>query len=70
VLAGAAEPLAFPDLFGLLKSQVATEDAERARDLLTLLRRDHYLHQEPDGRYRFRYPLIQRWWRLRRGLTG
>ncbi|MGB2823475.1 MAG: ATP-binding protein, partial [Phycisphaerae bacterium] len=69
VLAGAGEPLHFPDLFNLLKSQIATEDEERARDLLTLLRRDHYVAQEDDGRFRFRYPLIQRWWRLNRGLT-
>ena len=69
VLAGADGPLDFAELFNLLKSQVATEDQERARDLLTLLRRDHYVSQGPDGHFGFRYPLIQRWWRLNRGLT-
>lgn len=69
VLAGADGPLHFAELFDLLKSQIVTEDRERTRELLTLLRRDHYLTQDEDGRFRFRFPLIRRWWRLRRGLT-
>ena len=35
---------------------------------LVLLQRDHYVIQQPDGTYRFRFPLIQRSWRLQRGL--
>lgn len=69
VLAGADGPLDFAEALNLLKSEVVTEDRERVRELLTLLRRDHYAAQDPDGRYRFRYGLIQRWWRLHRGLT-
>ena len=40
-------------------------------DLLRLLRlmdADHYLSREADGGYRFRFPLIRRWWKLDRGL--
>lgn len=40
-------------------------------DLLRLLRlmdADHYLSREIDGTYKFRFPLIRRWWKLDRGL--
>lgn len=40
-------------------------------DLLRLLRlmdADHYLSRETDGTYKFRFPLIRRWWKLDRGL--
>ncbi|MEQ9408177.1 MAG: hypothetical protein RIK87_10650 [Fuerstiella sp.] len=40
-------------------------------DLLRLLRlmdADHYLSRDTDGGYRFRFPLIRRWWKLDRGL--
>jgi hypothetical protein len=36
--------------------------------VLRLMERDHYLLREPDGRIRFRFPLIRRWWALDRGL--
>jgi hypothetical protein len=67
VLAFADGPLSFDDLFNLLKARVATEDQERARDVLTLLMRDHYVLQGADGAYRFRFSLIRRMWRLHRG---
>jgi hypothetical protein len=68
VVAAAKGPVAFTDVFRTLKAHMPTEDREKALDLLTLLRHDHYLTQDADGRYRFRYGLIQRWWRLHRGL--
>jgi len=40
-------------------------------DLLRLLRlmdADHYFSRDADGGYRFRFPLIRRWWKLDRGL--
>lgn len=40
-------------------------------DLLRLLRlmdADHYLSRDTAGGYRFRFPLIRRWWKLDRGL--
>lgn len=69
-IASAPHPLSFDSLFNQLKSQIATDDGERARDILTLLQRDHYLVQERMGAYRFRFPLIQRSWRLHRGLPA
>ena len=68
VLATADSSLPFPDVFNLMKSQMATEDREAALEALTSLQSDHYVLQETGGGYRFRYPLIQRWWRIHRSL--
>ena len=70
VLSMTDHPLKFDDLFNLLKSRLETEDNEMARQVLTLLQRDHYVVQQSDGRIRFRFPLIQRSWQLQRGLTA
>ncbi len=44
-------------------------DRELLRAILTLLQRDHYIRRQPDdGTYVFRFPLIQRWWRVHRSL--
>lgn len=46
-------------------------DVKDRNDLLRLLRlmdADHYLSRNTEGRYRFRFPLIRRWWKLDRGL--
>jgi hypothetical protein len=68
VLAAEDKPLAFADLFNQFRSRQATEDVESIRSVLTLLQRDHYVTQQKDGRYAFRFPLIRRWWRLHRGV--
>lgn len=70
ILSGASQALTFDDLFNLLKSRMPTENSEMAWDVLILLQRDHYVIRETDGRYRFRFPLIQRWWRLHRGVAA
>lgn len=36
--------------------------------LLRLMDADHYLSRDTVGGYRFRFPLIRRWWKLDRGL--
>lgn len=36
--------------------------------LLRLMDADHYLSRDREGGYRFRFPLIRRWWKLDRGL--
>ncbi|WP_372721233.1 hypothetical protein [Novipirellula sp.] len=36
--------------------------------LLRLMDADHYLSRDTKGGYRFRFPLIRRWWKLDRGL--
>lgn len=70
ILSASDQPLGFDDLFNRLKSRQATEDIEMTREVLILLQRDHYVIQQKDGRYQFRFPLIQRWWRIHRGLTS
>ncbi|MDQ2688213.1 MAG: ATP-binding protein [Armatimonadota bacterium] len=67
--ATSADPLGYDALFNHIKSKIATDDQERARDILKRLQRDHYLVQDSDGTYRFRFPLIRRSWRLQRGLS-
>lgn len=62
------QPLPFDDVFNRLKSRIVTEDSEMTRRMLTLLQRDHYIVQHQDGKYCFRFPLIQCSWRLQRGL--
>jgi hypothetical protein len=68
ILAVAALPLSFDELFNLLQIRVATEDQEQVRHVLKMLQRDHYLTRESDGKFCFRFQLIQRWWRWERGL--
>lgn len=70
VLSTADSPLPFSDVFNRLKSKIATEDREAVLESLSSLQSDHYLLQDSAGGYRFRYPLIQRWWRFHRGLNS
>jgi hypothetical protein len=67
ILATLNQPIRLDDLFNLLKSRIVTEDKEKVRSMLTLLRRDHYINLTTDGTYEFRFPLIKRWWRMNRG---
>lgn len=47
----------------------AALQTEAVRTLLRLLQRDHYLHQLPGtSTLKFRFPMMQRWWKLYRGL--
>src|SRR5712692_9971556 len=68
ILATASTPLSFEALFDRLKAPIVTEDSETVRDVLRLLHDDHYLIRSSDGMWQFRFALIQRWWRLERGL--
>ncbi|NBC18512.1 MAG: ATP-binding protein [Bacteroidetes bacterium] len=65
----ADEARSFAQLFNLVKTQVAVldEEEERVRNLVRLLQRDHYIELGADDAYRFRFPLIRRWWRINRG---
>ena len=80
-LAVAKEPLGVEAIQRHLASACAKEtssamgrivggDLELLREILTALQQDHYLRREPaEGAYLFRFPLIQRWWRIDRNLT-
>ncbi len=55
-------------LLDMLKAASKFDDRERLLNLLSLMERDHYLKRDNDGRYGFRFPLIQRWWKINRSL--
>lgn len=69
VLAIADQPLTADTAFSRLPTALGSAEREQAIRILTLLQRDYYLKMNEEGRYLFSYPLIQRWWRLNRGLT-
>ena len=46
----------------------AYDDRENLLRVLRLMERDHYLVRNPDNAYKFKFPLIRRWWKLDRGL--
>jgi hypothetical protein len=56
------------ELLSALKGASHFDDRERLLQLLSWMERDHYLFREPDGQYRFRFPLLRRWWKINRGL--
>lgn len=56
------------ELFESIKAAISFNNRERLIELLSDLERDHYLIREVSGRYRFRFPLIRRWWILHRDL--
>jgi len=67
-LAQGAGTCSVNELLDLLKSSSKFDDRERLLRLLSLMERDHYLQRAQDGQYRFRFPLIRRWWTINRGL--
>lgn len=68
ILALETQPIPFKQLFNLLKSKIQTEDAELVRKVLKLLQQDHYISRETNGHYRFRLSIVQRFWKINRGL--
>ena len=69
ILAVAEQPLMFEDLFNQLQTHIANPDKEQTRNILTLLECDHYIIRPLDGVFCFRFPLIQRYWRVHRSLA-
>ncbi|MEL6495234.1 MAG: ATP-binding protein [Cyanobacteria bacterium J06623_7] len=64
-------PTSFTRLWQYLKSEPHTKDKEMARTVLRLLLKDYYLIQEDNlsgSMYTFRYQLVQKYWRISRGL--
>ena len=64
-------PTSFSRLWQYLKTEPDTKDKEMARTVLRLLMKDYYLVQEDNlsgSLYTFRYRLVQRYWRISRGL--
>jgi hypothetical protein len=70
ILAITQQPLLFEDLFNQLHTHIDNADKEQTRSVLTLLECDHYIIRKLEGVLCFRFPLIQRSWRLHRGLAA
>jgi len=66
ILAASAQPLLFDQLLNRLRLQPETQDKEITWTVLKLLQRDYYIIQQSDRTFRFRYPLIKRYWELLR----
>ena len=75
----AQKPLPLPALESQLNSHEYPEtcqtaqriwsgDREELREVLLMLQRDHYLRQNSQGSYVFRFPMINRWWCINRSL--
>lgn len=68
-LATAEDAISFAELRNAVNAQVPNVQKQEVHDTLDLLKRDHYVVQNPrDAGFAFRVPLIRRWWRLNRGL--
>ena len=67
-LAAQNEQASVAELLAMLKGASQFDDRDRLLRLLNLMERDHYLKRDEAGAYRFRFPLIRRWWKLNRGL--
>ncbi len=62
------EAISLNELLAELKSTGLLDDREQLIELLRLIEQDHYLSRNSGGYYHFQFPLLQRWWKLSRGL--
>jgi AAA+ ATPase superfamily predicted ATPase len=69
ILAVQEKSLRFVDLINLLKIEITDLNSEQVREVLKLLRQDHYLQRNEQGEEGFYFSLIKRWWCLDRGLV-
>jgi hypothetical protein len=67
-LAIANTSLPLRELLDRLNVQGTGQEPEVVRKVVMLLRRDHYVVQQQDGSYGFKFSLIQRYWCMSRGL--
>jgi len=59
-------PVSLAELVDAAVAAGITKD--KAPALMGRLALDHYVMQMPDGSYDFQFPILRRWWRLKRGL--
>lgn len=60
--------LSFNEIFNLIKAKVSTNDEEFIRSILELMAKDHYIIKNIDRKFQFRFPLIKRYWTIKRDL--
>jgi hypothetical protein len=71
-MATVSEPQSIDQVWAVVKSHFQITDRNHIVEMLGSLALDHYLIDDLDSndkkRYLFRFPLIQRWWKLAQGL--
>ncbi len=71
-IAAVPEPLSIDQVWSVVKSRFQITDRNHIVEMLAALALDHYLDHDLDSndkkRYLFRFPLIQKWWKLAQGL--
>jgi hypothetical protein len=71
-MATVSEPQSIDQVWAVVKSHFQITDRNHIVEMLGSLALDHYLDHNLDSndkkRYLFRFPLIQRWWKLAQGL--
>jgi hypothetical protein len=70
LLSDQAKGLTVDEIFHSVDTRpsVVLDSREELLRLLRDLTADHYFARDDDGRYRFRFSLVRRWWQLDRGL--
>ncbi len=64
------EPQSINQVWAAVKGNFKITDRNHIVELLRSLALDHYLVSDTAKRYSFRFPLIQRWWKIAQGLNG
>jgi hypothetical protein len=62
------DPQSIEQVWSMIRGQFALTDRKIAVEMLKSLGQDHYLISDSQKRYRFRFHLIKRWWRIAQGL--
>ena len=61
------DPLGFTEIINLVRYKIDSVEEDALRQVLIVLMKDHYLQRDNQGRFSFRYTLIQQWWLYTRG---
>lgn len=62
------DPQAIDQIWAVVKCGFKITDRNHIVKMLRSLALDHYLVSDEEKRYSFRFPLIQRWWKMAQGL--
>lgn len=66
----AKEPQSIEQIWSFVKAKFEVADRNHIVEILRSLSLDHYLISDTQKRYSFRFPLIQRWWKMAQGLDS
>jgi hypothetical protein len=69
-MALAAAPQSINEIWAVVVSRFSLTDRNHIVKMLNSLELDHHLMSDTQRKYSFRFPLIQRWWRIVQGLES